>query len=75
MFFISYVCLLLVYLISFARVDSDHLLIDHDSTILSSVEGSPFEKVYKDLYFIICNKSGKMIQKQVWIRWLSVYIL
>ena len=56
------IIIIIVYLIfSFARFDSDHLLIDHDSTILSSVEGSPFEKVYKDLYYIICNKSGKTI--------------
>ena len=59
--FKSYVCL-----ISFARFDSKHLLSDHDSTILSSVEGSPIEQVYKDLNYIICNESGKtftVIQK------------
>ena len=55
------VCLLLIYLIFFARFDSDHLLndYDHDSTMLSSIDGSPIEEVYKNLYYIICNKSGK----------------
>ena len=58
---VIYVYLLLIYLIFFARFDSDHLLndYDHDSTMLSSIDGSPIEEVYKNLYYIICNKSGK----------------
>ena len=67
--FISYVCLLLIYLISFARFDSNHLLIDHDSTILSSVEVSPIQQVYRSILYVMrvvvvnnqCNPKGFLI--------------